>query len=479
MPFTIQLTGFTLGASILNVDIYACTGSSAQCTSGSTSNLSSYFVLPGYTNIPRANLNNAYIVVPDGINRLKLKVSNTNDGGCIEGTDFDVLSIVSPPTYTPTPTVTPTLTPTPTPTPTVTPTPTPVCSFDATVVYGLPPTATPTPTPTATLTPTPTVTPTPTPTVTGPTSTPTVTPTPTPTATETPYYLLLSRCDAEPGTITGWTLNPFPQSQIMVGDIFYSAGGFYYEVINYQQAQPSPAGTLEGSKAVGYTSCEQTPGHWVPPPPIVGNGLLVYTGETYGSSTSACNDIVYQSDAAASGTTWYLSGHTVPADGDYLYTTPYCLPLETAVGNSNYYIVFSGGTKYAMTIGGTGYISNVTTCGATPPALTPTPTPTVTPTPTPEYFGVNILQGNVGDCSDITSACYDFNTNQTSPNITIYTISGILGDNEIAYIGALGPDDGIFDGNNFYYTDGSSYAKITNFGVIQVYGSCTDSGPCD
>jgi len=354
-------------------------------------------------------------------------------------------------------------TPTPSTTPTLTSTPTPTSS----------------PTPTSTGTPTPTTTPTPTPTGT-PTSTgtPTITSTPTSTSTaETPYYLLLSRCDAEPNTVTGWTLNTYTQSQIMVGDIFYSAGGYYYQVINYQTQQPNPAGTLDGSKSNDYTSCDQTPGHWVAPPPIVGHALLIYTGETYASSTSACNDVVYQSDAGTSGTTWYLSGHTIPANGDYLYTSEYCLPLETAVGNSNYYIAFSGGTKYVMTIGSSGYINNVTTCGATPTS-TPTSTSTSTPTST-SYYQVDILQGVPGDCSNTSSACYDFNTNGTPGNTTIYTASGTLLDGETAYNGPLGPGDGIFDGNMYYYTNGSSYVRITNFGIISVVGNCTDSGPCN
>lgn len=164
MSFTIQLTGFTLGASILNVDLYACTGSIGQCTGGTVSDLSNYYLMTGYTNIPRANLNGTYVVVPDGIKRIKLKVSNTNDGGCVEGVDYNVLSISSPLTPTPTPTPSPTPTLTPTPLPTSTPTVTPL------------PTSTPTVTPT--LTPIPNT----------PTPEPTITPTPTPTGIVYNYY---------------------------------------------------------------------------------------------------------------------------------------------------------------------------------------------------------------------------------------------------------------------------------------------------
>ena len=193
MSFTIQLTGFTLGASILNVDLYACTGSLVQCTGGTAYNLSNYFLMTGYTNITKSSLNGTYVIVPDGIKSLKVRASNINNGGCVECTDvisgdFCNLTVISPntPTPTPTPTVTPEPTSTPTPTPTVTPTPTP--------------------------TPTPTVTPTPTPTPT-PTVTPTNTPTPTPTAepvdTATYYYYRLGDCQYMGYTTTSITNTGF------------------------------------------------------------------------------------------------------------------------------------------------------------------------------------------------------------------------------------------------------------------------------
>ena len=202
MSFTIQLTGFTLGASILNVDLYGCTGSFGdttsslhQCSGSVSSSLSDYFLMTGYTNIPKSSLNGTYVVVPDGIKTLRVKVSNINNGGCIECTDvisgdFCNLTVISPNTPTPTPTPTPTVTPTPTPAPTSTPTPTP------------------------TVTPTPTSTPTPTPTVTStPTSTPTITPTPTPTPeavnTSLYYYYSLGDCQYMGYTTTSITNTGF------------------------------------------------------------------------------------------------------------------------------------------------------------------------------------------------------------------------------------------------------------------------------
>ena len=253
------------------------------------------------------------------------------------------------------------------PTPTPTPTPT-----------SAPATATPTPTPTPTSPPS-TATPTPTPTdVPGVTAT--ATPTPTPTATPTPYYLLLSRCDSAPNTVTGWTLNAYTQSQIQVGDIFYSAGGYYYQVINYQIAQPDPAGIIDGTKSNDYTSCDQTPGHYVAPTPDPGQSILIHIGQTFSNTTEPC--AMYESAIATNSQTVYLNGHNVPVNGDYAYTTAAC--NVTYVGNSNYYAALANSTKYAFTIGDGGYINNVTACGAMPTA-TATPTPTPTPTSQPLY----------------------------------------------------------------------------------------------
>lgn len=213
MSFTIQLTGFTLGASILNVDLYGCTGSLAECTGGTASDLSNYFSLSGYSNIPRSSLNGTYVVVPDGIKSLKVKASNTNDGGCVECTgvvsgDFCNLTVMTP--QTPTPTPTPTATPTVTPTPTATPVPT----------------DTPTPTPTVTPTPTPEFTPTPTPTAT-PTETPTPTPTNTPNTTIEPeyFYYAMGDCSNMRYTYTATTITGFgPPIQVPGCDTLANIG---------------------------------------------------------------------------------------------------------------------------------------------------------------------------------------------------------------------------------------------------------------
>jgi hypothetical protein len=380
MSFTIQLTGFTLGASILNVDLYGCTGTTVQCTGQTINDLTNYFQISGHSNIPRAQLNGRYVVVPDGIKTIKLVPSNLNDGGCVLVTDFNYIRINTP--LTPTPTVTPTATPTVTPTPT----PTPICVMSGgSASYTEGPTPTPTVTPTGTPTVTPTGTPTVTPTPTGgptftptPTPTATATPTVTPTATPTPYYLQLQPCDSAPGTNTGWTLNAYTQLQIQVGEIFWSAGGAYYQVINYQQSQPSPAGTIDGSKAPPeIQSCADTPNPYVPPTVDPGVSLLIHTGQTFSNSAEPCN--MYESAIATDSGTVFLSGHTIPANGDYAYTTAAC--NVTYVGNSNYYASLVNSIRYTFTIGDGGYINNVTNC-ANIPTFTPTPTPTVTPTPT-------------------------------------------------------------------------------------------------
>jgi hypothetical protein len=200
MPFTVQLSGFTLGVSILNVDLYGCTGTTAICTTGATNDLTNYFVLTGHTNIGRNDLNGRYVVVPDGIKTIKVVPSNLNDGGCVLGTDFNFIRLNTP--LTPTPTATPTVTPTPTPT--VTPTPTPTGTPTVTPTS----TASPTPTPTAT----PTVTPT-------PTATPTVTPTNTPNVTIDPnyFYYAMGDCSDMRYVYTSYTATGFSPLIVVPG----------------------------------------------------------------------------------------------------------------------------------------------------------------------------------------------------------------------------------------------------------------------
>lgn len=237
MSFTIQLTGFTLGASILNVDLYGCTGSINECTGGTASDLSNYFSLSGYSNIPRSNLNGTYVVVPDGIKTLKVKASNINDGGCVECTgvaagDFCNLTVMTPQTPTPTPTptatptVTPTLTPTPTPTATLTPTDTP----------------TPTPTATATLTPTPTAT-----------GTPTPTPTNTPNTTIDPsyFYYAMGNCSDMRYSYTASTITGFsPPIQVPGCDTLANIGILSLQnpaITTYYVSNPLDACGFSGS----------------------------------------------------------------------------------------------------------------------------------------------------------------------------------------------------------------------------------------
>ena len=340
-------------------------------------------------------------------------------------------------------------------------------------------------TPTATSTPTPTATPTtsggqetPTPTITI-TPTPTATSTPTPTPTNSTYWYELIRCDD--GTTTCYSV-PIEGGAANAGKIFWSSGGNYYTMGNYWNTNDvgMDPGTgdcsnkLDGTVLNSYNCGDYGP---TPPPvtePPNSYSVMIYTGSTFGGTSAPCS--MYESEIGSSGTTIFISGHTVPQNGDYAYTTSQLNDLYS--GDGMYYAALANSTRYAMTIGPTGYINNVTSCSA--PSPTPTPTATPTPTPTPVYYQVDILKGVAGNCGDTASACYAFNTLGTQPDYTIFTVSGVLGDGQTAYIDGTGPDGGVFYGGpgpGYYYTDGSSYARISSLGIITVIGPC---GPgCD
>lgn len=441
--FNVNINLGKKGNSIERVSLYACSGSTeSTCEATPIDGYENILWVdskfsPQYQTSPEFSITGLTTFITNLIlykhTYIKVVATSSYNGNC------DTIKMI-PITGLPTPTPTPTVTSTPTPTLTSTPTPTPTAG----------PTFTPTPTPTVTSTPEgPTFTPTPTPTSTpdGPTFTP------TPTPTETPWYLQLSRCDSAPNTVTGWTINTYVQSQIMVGDIFLSAGGFYYQVINYQTAQPSPAGIIDGSKASEqYQSCDDTPGHYVAPPVNPGVTLLIHTGQTFNNSDEPC--AMYESAIGTNSLNVYLSGHTIPVNGDYVYTTAVC--NETYVGNSNYYASLVSSTRYAFTIGDGGYINNVRNCSATP---TPTPTATVTPTPTPEPVYLRYISTGLS-----TSNAHCGNNYVTSVEIrnVSSTISGMLG--------TLVRDqyDSPINGGSLYYVVSSEQSFNTNNPPYQV-----------
>jgi hypothetical protein len=441
MPFTVQLSGFKLGVSILNVDLYGCTGSMAVCTGGTINDLTNYFQLSGHTNVGRNDLNGRYVVVPDGIKTIKVVPSNLNDGGCVLGTDFNFIRLNTP------------LTPTPTPTPTATPTPTPTplpCSFSATIVYGLPitptPTATgtptPTPTPTVTSTPTgPTFTPTPTPTVTStPTSTPTVTPTPTATPIP-PDCVTQVTFDVDSGGTVGY-----------INCCGTPVSGFYGigpQVINdcVDVGTVTGIGATISSITYGNTSCScvtptPTPtatGTPITPTPTptatpVPQELIVYTGNSLNTAcTSSTPTTVYHTGALQVGTILYLNSN---------YTNPVQPITYLKQYDNQVYVVGIESIE-------DGTVTEIVAC----PTATPTPTPTPTPGPLTTYTGC-------GYGSTESSTCFDVNNNRT-----LYSNCNSLsfGINCIVYVDTF-PNP--LTGYDFVSINGSVWAINSSTGAI-------------
>ena len=305
MPFTVQLSGFTLGVSILNVDLYGCTGTTSACTGGTINDLSNYFQISGHTNIGRNDLNGRFVVVPDDIKTIKVVPSNLNDGGCVLGTDFNFIRLNTP--LTPTPTPTPTVTPTPTPT--VTPTPTPTGTPTVTPTS----TASPTPTPTAT----PTVTPT-------PTATPTVTPTNTPNITIEPdyFYYAMGDCADMRYSYTASTITGFsPPIQVPGCDTLANIGILSMQnpaVTSYYVSNPLDACGFGGS----YVST------------IIARSSIEIAEETVFNVGNQCLAVV-------SVDTQYVTGWTVNLDGQEAVGTGWdacssCSPPFTGFTISGY-----------------------------------------------------------------------------------------------------------------------------------------------
>ena len=158
---------------------------------------------------------------------------------------------------------------------------------------------------------------------------------------------------------------------------------------------------------------------------------------------------MYESDIATNSVTLYLSGHTIPANGDYAYDTNVC--VTTFIGDGTYYAVLANSSKYTMTIGPTGYINNVVQCGAIPTA-TPTPTPSPTPTSVVLYglFRSQGLSTFNGHCENNYTTNAQFYGVTTSPNSLYGTI--VYADTEYTP----------FDGGGLFYALGTDSQSNTN-----------------
>lgn len=225
----------------------------------------------------------------------------------------------------------------------------------------------PSPTPTPTVSPgTIQVTPSPTATI-----APTKTPTPTPTATSgyvPPIYTHYLGYDASSGWVacSEWSefnrINLYsytPASGLTNGTILYKTyaepltdyanNGWYSDGTNFY--------VIYGAGAAYYQTPCSTPiptPQPTPTPSLAPVGYGVYTGATFYSAASACDDANYPN------ITVYIGPGDVISDGDVVYSD-YALTAAFA-GNDNFYRIRRGSSVYAARISGGGYISSLTSC---------------------------------------------------------------------------------------------------------------------
>lgn len=113
MPFSAILSGVTIGASITNVSLYPCTGSTSGTCSGT--------VIPNYSNVAKSSLSPSLTIsgITDGTTYIKLVASG---GGCSPDYMLPINNIPGAPTIAPTNAPTNVPTPPPTGAPTTPPT---------------------------------------------------------------------------------------------------------------------------------------------------------------------------------------------------------------------------------------------------------------------------------------------------------------------------------------------------------------------
>jgi len=202
----------------------------------------------------------------------------------------------------------------------------------------------PPPTPNPTLTPTPTIS-----------LTPTPTPTPTPAGngggnggTEEPvyYYFKLKSCLEDPNSPTNvyWTYRSFLSTSMSYGNIFKSAGGFYYTIVDHSLTNQN--GTIDGTKSVSPDpqSCSEVENYWQPPAPNRTINVSVFAPIEYKNAsivlTDVCgknpSNILFGNGYTTAGVGW-IDGTTISSN------TTYQLYENSTAGSST---LFSGPNKY-------------------------------------------------------------------------------------------------------------------------------------
>jgi hypothetical protein len=179
-----------------------------------------------------------------------------------------------------------------------------------------------------------------------------------------------------------------------------------------------------------------------PTPTPIGVSFGIYTGQTYATSVLAC--AVYQSSINGA---IFLSGHTTPVTGDYVFDTAEC--ITTYTGNGNWYYVYRAFTSYAFKISNVGQITVVNCSDPTPtPTNTPTSTATPTPTATPVPNDIIMYSGSSAGaaCSNPTPATYHYygsfgiGTQLLLPDLSDNVPNGnyFYGDTNLVYVITLG-----------------------------------------
>jgi hypothetical protein len=426
-------------------------------------------VTPFSSSVPKSSLiSGLSLSIPESPSITFIRVQST-------GTCTNFIDINNPCNPTPTPTPAPTATPTPTPTstptpipPTATPTPTPTGA----------PTETPTPTPTeAPVTPTPTptespITPTPTPTPTEqpitptPTPTPTeqpITPTPTPTPTEQPITPTPTPTE-QPITPTP-TPTPFPSynlaydasSSTLACDEFFDIGGtetLYIDTVDDFESATTLSTTSDGNTPA-------TAGWYAGPNNTVNQTIIArqWNGSSFISQVT-CS--VPTPTPTPPGPTPTPTLTNTPA--------PTSTPEPTGACCNNDDFTCTDTTEANCTGNKTWYSGEVCSsfvCPSTTPTPTPTntpsgptPTPTITPTPQACYEFTQL-----GDGGSSASAC-----SSTPGAVTLYGNATDFASATTFYSN----DDcsNLFDGNNQWYSDGTTAHQINSSGVVVDTETC-------
>jgi hypothetical protein len=193
------------------------------------------------------------------------------------------------------------------------------------------------------------------------------------------FYFKLKSCMEDPNSPTNvyWTYRSFLSTSMVYGNLFKSAGGVYYTIVDHSLTDQG--GTIDGSKSISPDPqvCSQVPNYWQPQAPDRTISISYFAPSTYKSQndvkTEACGKNAFS--LLTSGYTYvqgWIQESTITYNMGYqLYSNIISSDMTNATGPTggkycgitvNINNTPDSIIRYVAYVNSTGYISDWSAC---------------------------------------------------------------------------------------------------------------------